>query len=51
VNQQARQADGGLTMPEAGKRSRRYEMKGFAGVTDNDWFAFLSQQLGINEVR
>ena len=20
-------------------------MKGFAGVTDNDWFAFLSQQL------
>ena len=20
------------------------------GVTDNDWFAFLSQQLGIDEV-
>jgi hypothetical protein len=20
-------------------------MKGFVGVTDNDWFAFLSQQL------
>jgi len=28
----------------AGKRSRKYEMKGFVGVTDNDWFAFLSQQ-------
>lgn len=25
-------------------------MKGFIGVTDNDWFAFLSQQLGIDEV-
>jgi len=25
-------------------------MKAFVGVTDNDWFAFLSQQLGIDEV-
>lgn len=25
-------------------------MKGFVGVTDNDWFAFLSQQPGIDEV-
>ena len=25
-------------------------MKGFVGVTDNDWFYFLSQQLGIDEV-
>jgi hypothetical protein len=22
----------------------RHQMKGFVGVTDNDWFAFLSQQ-------
>jgi len=25
-------------------------MKGFVGVMYNDWFAFLSQQPGINEV-
>ena len=25
-------------------------MKGFVGVTDNDWVAFLSQQPGIDEV-
>ena len=25
-------------------------MKGFVGVTDNDWFAFLSQQQAIDEV-
>jgi putative restriction endonuclease len=25
-------------------------MKGFIGVTDNEWFAFLSQQPGIDEV-
>jgi hypothetical protein len=25
-------------------------MKGFVGVTDNDWFAFLSQQPWIDEV-
>jgi len=25
-------------------------MKGFVGVTDNEWFAFLSQQPGIDEV-
>jgi len=25
-------------------------MKGFVGVTDNDWFVFLSQQAGIDEV-
>jgi len=25
-------------------------MKGFAGITDNDWFAFLSQRPGIDEV-
>jgi hypothetical protein len=25
-------------------------MKGFVGVMDNDWFAFLSQQLGVDEV-
>jgi len=25
-------------------------MKGFDGVTDNDWFAFLSQQPGSDEV-
>jgi hypothetical protein len=25
-------------------------MKGFIGVTDNDWFTFLSQQTGIDEV-
>jgi len=25
-------------------------MKGFIGVADNDWFAFLSQQPGIDEV-
>ena len=25
-------------------------MKGFVGVTDNDWFVFLSKQAGIDEV-
>jgi len=25
-------------------------MKGFVGVRDNDWFSFLSQQPGIDEV-
>jgi len=25
-------------------------MKGFVGVTDDDWFAFLSQHQGIDEV-
>ena len=25
-------------------------MKGFVGVTDNDWFEFLSKQPGIDEV-
>ncbi len=25
-------------------------MKGFVGVTDNDWFAFLAQQPEIDEV-
>jgi putative restriction endonuclease len=25
-------------------------MKGFVGGTDNDWFTFLSQQPGIDEV-
>ena len=25
-------------------------MKGFVGVTDNDWYAFLSQQPGIDEL-
>ena len=25
-------------------------MKSFFGITDNDWFAFLSQQPGIDEV-
>jgi len=25
-------------------------MKGFASITDNDWFAFLAQQLEIDEV-
>jgi len=25
-------------------------MKGFVGVMDNDWFVFLSQQPGIDEV-
>jgi putative restriction endonuclease len=25
-------------------------MKGFIGVTDNEWFAFHSQQPGIDEV-
>ena len=25
-------------------------MKDLSGVTDNDWFAFLSQQAGIDEV-
>ena len=24
-------------------------MKGFVGVTNNDWFAFLAQQQGIDE--
>jgi putative restriction endonuclease len=24
-------------------------MKGYIGVTDNDWFAFLSQQQGLDE--
>ena len=27
----------------------RHQMKGFVGVTDNGWFAFLSQQPGIDE--
>jgi len=26
------------------------EIEGFIGVTDNEWFAFLSQQPGIDEV-
>jgi putative restriction endonuclease len=25
-------------------------MKGFVSVTDNDWFVFLSQQPGVDEV-
>jgi hypothetical protein len=25
-------------------------MKGFVGVRDNNWFAFLSEQPGIDEV-
>jgi len=25
-------------------------MKGFVGITDNDWYAFLSQEPGIDEV-
>jgi len=25
-------------------------MKGFVGVTDNEWFAFFSQQPGLDEV-
>jgi hypothetical protein len=25
-------------------------MKGFVGVTGNDWFAFIAQQSGIDEV-
>ena len=25
-------------------------MKGFVGVTDNDWFTFLSHQPGISEL-
>jgi hypothetical protein len=25
-------------------------MKGFVGVTEKDWFAFLSQQPGIDDV-
>jgi len=33
----------------AGKRSGKYEMKGFFGVTDNVWFAFLSHQPVIDE--
>jgi len=35
---------------EIAQRSLRQQMKGFVGVTDNDWFAFLSQQPGIDEV-
>jgi len=34
----------------AGKRSGKYKMKGFFGVTDNVWFAFLSHQPVIDEV-
>jgi hypothetical protein len=26
------------------------EMKGFVRITDNDWFEFLSQKPGIDEV-
>jgi hypothetical protein len=26
------------------------EMKSYVGVTDNDWFAFLSQQPEIDEI-
>jgi hypothetical protein len=26
------------------------KLKGFVGVTDNDWFAFLSQEQGIDKV-
>jgi len=26
-------------------------MKGFVGVTDNDWFAFLAQEPGTYEVK
>jgi len=26
-------------------------MNAFVGVTDNDWFAFLSKQPGIDEVK
>jgi hypothetical protein len=32
-----------------GKRSGQYSMKCFVCVTDNDWCAFLLQQLGIDE--
>jgi len=29
---------------EIAQRSLRQWMKGFVAITDNDWFAFLSQQ-------
>jgi len=35
---------------ELSERSGKYKMNGFVGVTDNDSFAFLSQQPGIDEV-
>jgi len=31
-------------------KQNRLKMKGFVGVTDNDWFTFLSQQPGIDEL-
>jgi hypothetical protein len=40
----------GGALKGGGKRSGNYQMKGFVGVTDNDWCAFLSQQPGIDEV-
>jgi hypothetical protein len=36
--------------PEAGNHFGQYSINGFVGVTDNDWFAFFSQQPGIDEV-
>lgn len=35
---------------EIAYRFLRQRMKGFDGVTDNDWFAFLSQEPGIDEI-
>jgi hypothetical protein len=42
----AQQTAGKPSKQTAGKRSRKDKMKGSIGVTDNDWFAFLSQQPG-----
>ena len=60
---QALQKYGGQATPEVGKpafsanlnrqvflKRNRLKMKGYIGVTDNIWFAFLSQQPGIDEV-
>jgi hypothetical protein len=40
----------GVFNAEIAKCSLRQEMKGFVGLTDNVWFAFLSQHPGFDEV-
>jgi len=54
---QARHKSGGQAYSLNNPRWARFpetkigqKMKGYVGVTGNDWFAFLSQQPGIDEV-
>jgi len=48
INKNVERVESMFDFWDVSKRSWKYEMNGFVGVTDNDWFAFLSQQPGID---